>query len=137
MTTPMPVTSSMVATTGAAIVRICRAGIIENAAAGKWKRAQDAADSLARSIHPTTTVEIERRGRVILRFPAETLNEASATFAALRDRCEWYAEKCPRVWLVVDGERRGYISQNGKAWEGTKWVPGSAPLFDPFAESEA
>jgi hypothetical protein len=80
-----------------------------------------------------------KKGRKATDYPIETLNQASEIqkrfFNEMLERGE-DSSSLPTLLIFVDGKARGYVSQNGKVWEGSprEWKPGQKPLFDPYAE---
>lgn len=70
-------------------------------------------------------------------YPVPDLRTASRLFAAARDAAMEGASDMPPVHVRLNGKRWGYISYNGKVWQGTPqaWTSGAVPAFDPYVEA--
>jgi hypothetical protein len=73
------------------------------------------------------------RGKRVSEVPVATVNAASAWWCSYRDSHNLSSSRSPRVEIVVAGEVRGYVSYNGKVWEGLadNWKVGAVPVFSP------
>lgn len=62
---------------------------------------------------------------------AATLSELSAQYGLLRDKSGQGASRFPDAIVFEDGRQIGYISYNGRIWEGTsqEWSPNTRCLF--------
>lgn len=72
-------------------------------------------------------------------WPVLSLAEASAIYRAARDAYGEGVSSMPRADVLRYGIHYGYISYNGRVWYGRpeSWVPGAAPVYDPFDDDAA
>ena len=79
---------------------------------------------------------IPRRGKE-RDIPVETLNQASQIWDRLRLEKGWRASTAPDGQVLVGGLPRGYLSLNGRVWQGAKADLPRVLIFDPAAEGGA
>lgn len=88
------------------------------------------------TVAPSMTLRIVGRARnsKVKEIPVATLNQASAIVDRLRLEKGWRSSTMPKCLIVVGGVERGYVSLNGRVWQGNPTdSPGLPLVFDPSA----
>lgn len=66
-------------------------------------------------------------------IPITTVNQASAAFRAFCAENGFGARDAGSCKIYAGGKQVGYVSYNGRVWEGREadWKSGATPIFDP------